>query len=162
MHKIASPDELAREINGLLTYSQTAHPSRQRIASSLRDIAARLEQRVGVTRYNWEGEMVPLSKLIPKAEGKEVVNLFSGKPAYHLIMKNKDGGDATVFTISKKEWEAAKVKDQTTPKVKAELLEREIKDLVGKLSMSDQVDLNTWVKKEKPSDEKKLEWLRKH
>lgn len=116
--------------------------------------------RVAATRYNWEGEMVPLSKLIPKAESKDVV-IMKGKPVYHLVMKSTGDGDATVFTIPKKEWENAKVKDKTTPKVKAEVTEREIKELVGKLSMSDQVDYNTWAKKEKPSDEKKLEWLRR-
>jgi hypothetical protein len=159
MHRIASPLDLSKELSALLDYSQTRSPSRQRIATSLRDIAERVEPRVAAS-YNWEGEAVPLNKLIPKAEAKDVV-MMNGKPVYHLVMKNKDGGDATVFTIPKKDWEKAKVKDQTTPKVKAELTEREIKELAGKLSMSDKVDFNTWAKKEKPSDEKKLEWLKK-
>lgn len=104
--------------------------------------------------------MVPLSKLIPKAEAKDIV-IMSGKPVYHLVMKNKGDGDATVFTIPKRDWENAKVKDQTTAKVKAEMVERELKELVSKLQMRDAVDYNTWAKKEKPSDEQKLEWLRR-
>jgi len=162
MKKIASPTELHRELRALLAYNRTGTPSREKLAMSLQNMAERLSEnpRLAAKGYNWQGEMLPLSKLIPQAAGKEIVRLFSGGLAYHLVMEGKVNGDATVFKISKKEWDRAKVKDLTTPKMKAEVLADEIKDLERKLSVRDAVDYNTWVKKENPSEEGKLDWLR--
>jgi hypothetical protein len=42
MDKIASPKELQAQITELLVYSQGAAPSREKIASDLRDLAARV------------------------------------------------------------------------------------------------------------------------
>ncbi|NJL29163.1 MAG: hypothetical protein HC897_15415 [Thermoanaerobaculia bacterium] len=48
MDKIASPQELRHALSRILTYSQTAQPSRAKIAQDLRDLATELEGRAEV------------------------------------------------------------------------------------------------------------------
>ena len=114
------------------------------------------------TKFNYEGEMLSFSQLVSKAKSKEARKDHRGKVVYEIIMKGQAGGDATVFAVTKRQWEGAKLKDETSPKMKAAIVGDELKKLTKGLSMSDAVDYNTWAKKENPSDEKKLEWLRRH
>jgi len=119
------------------------------------------EAILAVTRYNYEGEMLDLTKLVSKAKSKEVRKDHRDKVIYEIVMKGESGGDATVFKVTKQEWNRAKLKDTTSPKVKAAITEAELKKLTKGLSMSDAVDYNTWVKDKKPSDEEKKKWLSK-
>lgn len=54
MKKIASPQDLRSELQGLLEYAQTEQPSRERIASELRGLA----ERVAATEHDEDLEYV--------------------------------------------------------------------------------------------------------
>lgn len=120
-----------------------------------------LADRVAATRYEWEGKLHTPAQLATKAQYKEISKGSRGYN-YEFVMKGEAGGDATVFKVPRGVWEKAKLPDKTPARVKDAVAEEEIKKLTKGLSMSDAVDFNTWVKKEKPSSEKKLEWLRRH
>ena len=60
MRKIASPDELASELHGLLAYANTPNPSRAKIAETLTSLAT----RVGSTADT----RVRTAKLMPRQE----------------------------------------------------------------------------------------------
>lgn len=48
MHKIASPSDLQSELHRILSYARTSTPSRQVIASELRDLADRVAAKISV------------------------------------------------------------------------------------------------------------------
>lgn len=68
MKKIANTAELQDELRSILTYAQTEHPSRERLASQLEDLSQRVAGWMPATSYDskniWIDAMANLQKQI--------------------------------------------------------------------------------------------------
>ena len=93
MNKIASPRELNSELRTLLAYVEgSEQPSRARIAFELSELA----QRMGVTLYNNDGEMLTF-------KAKEALIGHRGSVVYDISRLSKRSFSLTRFATVFKE-----------------------------------------------------------
>lgn len=111
------------------------------------------------TMYNVNGKNVSKKEMLSAATAKEVVSI-SGKIVYHAVMSEK-GDSASVFKITKKEFDKLNKKDITSDKMKKHVAAETAKKMAKQLDMRDAVMYNGWARKNKPSDEQKIEYLKK-
>ncbi len=122
------------------------------------------QNKKAATVYNLNGKILTLREVLSQAIAKEVSFMGNrGTLTYHAIMADKDEDTATVFAISKAQFDNLRVPDRTTPRAKDRLADLEYNQLVKtKLrGLSDQVDFNMWVQKNKPSQEERIQWLQR-
>lgn len=110
MKKIASPDELVSELQSLLAYASGEHPSREKLASGLRELAAALktadvgriilDQMGGARRL---AMMLGIKKFqtLPRGVGFQWPNKQRSRGNYvEIILQPSDTYDMTFFNLS--------------------------------------------------------------
>jgi hypothetical protein len=101
MHKIASPQDLQAELRRLLAYSQEVQPSRQVLASELRELANRVA--------GWGKKETITAKDLEKPLDKKAIVVLDAYPAMDDHNLTLEKGEVPLDVIKK--WMGSYLKD---------------------------------------------------